>query len=99
LGGEVTPPFLVRGLPLEEAWGDIARPEGVAEMEKVVDQTMRRRPVAEVLADLETLDERILAHLHDQRLAGPAAAGELPDGVVALGRGPKPDRVRNWRAE
>jgi hypothetical protein len=104
LGGQVTPPFLVRGLPLEEAWGDIARPEAVAEMERAIDQTMRRRPVADVLADLDTLDERILTYLQDRRLQRPASAGdlvddELPDGVVALARGPKPDRVRNWRAE
>jgi hypothetical protein len=104
LGGQVTPPFLVRGLPLEEAWGDIARPEAVAEMEKAIDHTMRRRPVADVLADLDTLDERILTYLQDRRLQRPAPTGAmvddgLPDGVVALARGPKPDRVRNWRAE
>ena len=101
LGGEVTPPFLVRGMPLEEAWGDVARPEDVGRMEKVVDQTMRRRPVGDVLADLETLDERIVAHLQNKRLQAPVGPAEeqLPDGVVALGRGPKPDRVRSWRAD
>ncbi|MDQ3574580.1 MAG: ATP-binding protein [Actinomycetota bacterium] len=98
LGGEVTPPFLVRGLSVEEAWGDVGRPEDVAAMTETIDATMRRRPIGDVLAELESLDERILEHLQGaepDEVRGDDASAD----VVPLGsRGPKPDRVR-WRAE
>ena len=73
LEGEVTPPFLVRGLTVEEVWGDVARPQAVPEMRETIDRTMARRPVAEVLADLDRLDERIVEHLGTRR---PPSAGD-----------------------
>ena len=92
LGGEVTPPFLVRGLRVEDLWGEVHRPDDVPAMNAVVDATMKRRPVGDILADLDTLDDRILAHLQG---AAPATA-EAP--VVPIGPRPRPDRVR-WRAD
>jgi hypothetical protein len=95
LGGEVTPPFLVRGLTVEEVWGDVARPDQVAEMRRTIDRTMQRRPVSEVLADLDCLDERIVEYLHSRR--GRASEAEPP---VANGEGATPirrDHVRHLR--
>ncbi|HET7486495.1 MAG TPA: hypothetical protein VFJ85_01105 [Acidimicrobiales bacterium] len=92
LGGEVTPPFLVRGLRVEDLWGEVHRPEDVPAMNEVIDATMGRRPVGDILADLDTLDDRILGHLQG---AAPASA-EAP--VVPIGPRPRPDRVR-WRAD
>lgn len=63
LGGEVMPPFLVRGLSVEQAWGDVWEPEAVPAMHKVIDENLRRRPVAETLANLDSLDDRIIEHL------------------------------------
>lgn len=99
LGGEVTPPFLVRGLTVEEVWGDVARPDAVAEMRATIDRTMSRRPVREVLADLEVLDERIIEHLKSRRRPaepdGPRPEGPRPDGEA---RPPvRRDHVRHLR--
>ena len=64
-------------------------------MNDVIDKTMGRRPIRQILADLDTLDDRILEQLHGTH--------HLPATVVALdrgtGQGPKPDRVRAWRAD
>jgi hypothetical protein len=62
-------------------------------LERQVDATMSRRPVAEVLAELDTLDGRILAHLRGLR--------PLPSGTVP---GTRPQRrlatvpERGWTA-
>lgn len=78
LGGEVMPPFLVRGLSVEQAWGDVWDPEAVPAMHKVIDKNLRRRPVAETLAALDTLDDRIIEHLerNQRRDRGPAVDAE-----------------------
>jgi len=66
MGRDISPPFRVTGLSVTEAWGE---PEGVADgsaaaaIDRAIDANMARRPVDEVLADLDTLDSRILAHL------------------------------------
>ncbi|HXF56815.1 MAG TPA: hypothetical protein VNO34_04450 [Actinomycetota bacterium] len=57
LGRRVTPPFLVRGIPLDELWSDCRHPEGVADLERAIDRNTRRRPLAETIARLETLDQ------------------------------------------
>ena len=96
LGGEVTPPFLVRGLTVEEVWGDVALPEAVPEMRRTIDRTMQRRPVAEVLADLDRLDERIVEHLQGRRRPGTETDGSRADGDG--GRQPvRRDHVRHLR--
>ncbi|MDQ6948511.1 MAG: hypothetical protein M3256_20200, partial [Actinomycetota bacterium] len=66
LGAEITTPFRVQGVRAEDIWGV---PEGVADgsaaaaIDRAIDRNMARRPVADVLADLDTLDQRILDHL------------------------------------
>jgi hypothetical protein len=73
LDGEVSGPFRVRGFELAELFGEHAQPDQVPELENTVDRTLRRRPVAEVLAELDTLDQRIADHV-SRTPAGPAAA-------------------------
>lgn len=89
------PPFLVRGLSVDQAWGHVWDPAAVPEMHEVIDRNLRRRPVAETLAALDTLDDRIIEHL--ERNARPPRAPEPEDGSEA-GRGPaRRDHVRHLR--
>jgi hypothetical protein len=68
LKGQVTPPFLVRGLEVCETWADhCGDAEAIEAMNDTIDRNLRRRPVADTVADLDTLDERILAHLRGGR--------------------------------
>lgn len=95
LGGEVMPPFLVRGLSVDQAWGHVWDPTAVPEMHEVIDRNLRRRPVAETLAALDTLDDRIIEHL--ERNARPPRAPE-PEDQAEAGRGPaRRDHVRHLR--
>ena len=69
LDGQVSDPFLVRGFEVGELWGQFHQPDGVTGLDAAIDVNLARRSTGEVLADLDTLDERIADHL-----AGPAAA-------------------------
>lgn len=89
LGSQVTPPFLVRGVPLEELWGDIRNPEAVPALEEEIDRVVGRRPVADTIADLEDLDDRIL-----QELEGLAPSRE-PAGAQGRRGWPRADRIRH----
>jgi hypothetical protein len=84
LGGAVSPPFAFKGFELSEIWGDVAHPEAVAALDRQIDITTGRRPVAERLMELETLDRRILAFLQG-RTTRPAP-GPGPDGDDGAGR-------------
>ncbi len=61
--GTPTPPFLVRGLDMKTLWPDHHHPEMVPALDEAIDETMGRVPMSETLAALDTLDERIVAHL------------------------------------
>lgn len=63
LNAEVSPPFLVRGVAVEELLPDAAHPEEVAELEAAIDAGMGRRSPAEAVARLDAHDRAILAHL------------------------------------
>jgi hypothetical protein len=75
--GELTKPFLLRGVPVEELF-DEGAPEQLEELKRAIDRTAGRRPAGEALAHLDSLDERILAELKRVRRgegrATPAAA-------------------------
>lgn len=63
LDGQVSDPFLVRGFEVGELWGEYHQPDGVPDLDKAIDVNLARRSTDEVLADLDTLDERIADYL------------------------------------
>ena len=80
LGRDVTPPFAVRGVPVSGLFADACGPEGVARLEQAIDHNAGRRPVREVAAELDTLDDRILDYLQAHPGTPPARRVEGPAG-------------------
>lgn len=60
--GEISKPFNVGGVRAEDLIGE-GDPDHVGELEAAIDATAGRRTPAEVVADLDSLDDRILAAL------------------------------------
>jgi hypothetical protein len=60
LDGEVSPPFLVRGVPVDELFPDAPDGDGRTVTERAVGRGAGRRPVAETIADLDAHDDRII---------------------------------------
>jgi hypothetical protein len=87
--GELTKPFLLRGVPVEELFGEGA-PDQLEELERAIDRTAGRRPAREALAHLDSLDERILAELRRLRRsvakAKPIAGGPAGAAKERAGR-------------
>jgi hypothetical protein len=81
--GELSRPFALGGVKVEDALG--APPAGgLGRLESVMASSDRRRPAAEVLAELETLDGRIVEHLRrrrrgDARRPGGRGRGDCQD--------------------
>lgn len=74
LGRNVTPPFHVRGVAVDELWAHCHRPDAIADLDAAVDRTAERRPIRDTAAELDTLDGRILEHLQARgRPDGPSA--------------------------
>jgi hypothetical protein len=67
LNGEISRPFLVRGVPADELHRDVWRPDDVPELDAAIDERINRRPVADTLAQLGEHDARILAYLRRGR--------------------------------
>ena len=79
LDGEVSPPFLVRGVPVDELFPDTPDGEGRAALERAIGRGADRRPVKATLAELDRLDDRIAEHLQcGQRPAGNTGSFDLP---------------------
>jgi hypothetical protein len=66
LDGESSAPFLVRGVPATVQHAGAHRPDAVAQLDAAIAASTRRAAVAETLAKLDTLDQRILAQLAKQ---------------------------------
>ncbi|WP_232376795.1 type IV secretory system conjugative DNA transfer family protein [Amycolatopsis aidingensis] len=60
LGGQRTTPFKIRGLHVEDEFAEHFHPEWEAEVDACLDKNLGRRPIGEVLDELEDLDGRIL---------------------------------------
>ncbi|MBY8889227.1 ATP/GTP-binding protein [Streptomyces sp. PTM05] len=75
LGGEYTQPFRVRGVPVHQVYADYYDPAGLPALEKAIDANLKRRPVAEILAALDSLDNDILTHLTGGASPGGRAPG------------------------
>ncbi|MCY0930988.1 ATP/GTP-binding protein [Streptomyces sp. H27-H1] len=62
LNGKPTRPFRVRGLPVEEIFAKYNNPDGIPALDETIDTNLQRRPVKEILAELEGMDAVILKH-------------------------------------
>ena len=69
IDGEVSRPFLVRGVPADELHRDALCPDDVHELDAAIDERIGRRDVADTLDQLGEHDARILAHLRRGRQA------------------------------
>ena len=87
LGGEISPPFRLAGTAVEELFPDAAREEELAALEKRIDRTAARRPIAETLAKIEDHDRRILDHLRRHRGKRGARGGGATRGGRTIGEG------------
>jgi len=63
LNGEISPPFRLSGVPLEELHPGDFKPEDVPLLDEAIARNTGRVPVAETLAGLEDHPKRIVAHL------------------------------------
>jgi len=63
LDGEISPPFRLAGVSVEELFPDTHRPDRVAELDAAIAHTTGRAPIAETLARLDRHDQAILDHL------------------------------------
>ena len=80
LGGEISAPFLVRGVPVEELMTDDATDKAGAEaLEAAIDSNLSRQPIADTLIEVDRHDERIAA----QMSAGASHPSE-PTGTLEL---------------
>lgn len=90
LNAEISPPFLVRGVPVEELFPDAHHPERLDALEDAIDQATGRRKIAGSLAALNDHDQAILQHLCPQ-------GDEEPD--ADDGKEPKPVGQSGWTGE
>lgn len=65
--GRLTKPFHLDGVPVEDLLEHDPDPEQLNALEREIDRTSGRRPTAQALAHLDTLDERILTELKRRR--------------------------------
>ncbi|MGW7433272.1 ATP/GTP-binding protein [Streptomyces sp. NPDC054861] len=72
LNGTRTTPFRVRGLPVDEIFEHYNNPAGVPALDRAIDSSLNRRPLSDVLADLEVLDSTVLTHHTGRRPGGPS---------------------------
>jgi hypothetical protein len=59
LGSGMSDPFRVRGASVEETYAPYDNPGGVDALAQALNDNLDRRPVGEILSELETLDKRI----------------------------------------
>jgi hypothetical protein len=75
-GGELSKPFSLGGVTVEELFGP-GHPEQVAKLEEAIDENAGRKSAAETLAHLDDLDDRIYAELQKRLDGGGEAEGSL----------------------
>ncbi|MGW5355275.1 ATP/GTP-binding protein [Streptomyces sp. NPDC004031] len=89
LGGQRTAPFRVSGVPIHDVLANYYDPAGVPALDAALDRNLRRRPIHEILAHAERLDERILDFLAGHQPGSPApGTGPGPGGRYGHGGSP-----------
>jgi hypothetical protein len=75
-GDGMSDPFRVRGASVEEAYARYDNPDGADRLQEALNANLGRRPVGQILAELETLDERIYEGVTAHLTPASASAGE-----------------------
>jgi hypothetical protein len=73
---QVSSPFLLRGVPVEELFPDKADIERLAELDAIIDANNGRRPCAQTVADLRKHDQEILRYLRKKAGRKPSRRGK-----------------------
>jgi hypothetical protein len=81
-GGELSEPFALGGVRVEDALGE-GSPERLDDLGAAVERSGRRRKAVEALAHQETLDDRIRAAL--EGLAGGRSEAGVDDDQIRFG--------------
>ncbi|MGW7068812.1 ATP/GTP-binding protein [Streptomyces sp. NPDC054855] len=90
LRGERTTPFRVEGVAVGDVFADYYNPDGLPALDAAIDTNLNRRPIGEILAELDELDERITGYLA-ARAASPATRhGPRDAGQDVVHRLPRP---------
>ena len=88
--GGLTRPFLFENLAVTDLFADAYRPEHVPQVQPTIDQASGRVNAAETIRALDTLDERIRAHLTSKTGGTKAAQVTAPE-RSAMPRLPDPE--------
>ncbi|MEV0604641.1 ATP/GTP-binding protein [Streptomyces sp. NPDC050315] len=77
--GKRTPPFQVRGVPIDQVLADYYNPDGLPALDAAIDTNLGRRTVADILATQRDLAQNIADHLATGQTArpDPSAAGDI----------------------
>lgn len=75
LDGEISRPFRLGGVPVEELFPGDCRPEDVPHLDAAIDRNLRRAPVAETLDRLDRHPQEIVKHLAGSHRQPSDAAG------------------------
>ena len=86
LRSEVSPPFGLRRVAVEELLPGPARPGELDDLADAVDRNCRRRDPAGTVAALDGHDRAILAHLRGHKPAGKSKTGTGTAGAHTLVR-------------
>lgn len=78
LSGQRTTPFKIRGLHVDDEFADHFHPEWNGDVDRCLDRNLTRRPIGEVLDELEDLDDRILDALRGNQPAPRSQRGRPP---------------------
>jgi hypothetical protein len=74
LDGEISRPFRLAGVPVEELFPDQCHPEGLTALDAAIDGNLGRAPVAETLDRLDRHPQEIVKHLAGSRRQRPGRA-------------------------
>jgi hypothetical protein len=74
LDGETSPPFRIHGIPVEELFPDVGRPDQVDALDATIARSVGRAPIVDTLALLDRHDQAILDHLNREP-SDPATGG------------------------
>ncbi|MGW7276069.1 ATP/GTP-binding protein [Streptomyces sp. NPDC054864] len=90
LRGERTTPFRVEGVAVSDVFADYYNPDGLPALNAAIDTNLSRRPIGEILADLDELDEQITSYLATRSASPTTGHGPRDAGQDVVHRLPRP---------